>query len=99
MKTFDPISEPPIPLADVPKLKLFPRRPHVCSIFRWAQKGLRGHRLETLSVGGTKCTSEAALVRFFERISDPAAIVQPTTTTQRRRAQEKVNRQLDAAGI
>jgi hypothetical protein len=94
----DPTLEPPIALADVPKIRWLPKRPHICSVFRWAQKGLRGHRLEVISIGGTRCTSEAALVRFFERISDPTAPIQTTTTAQRARQVEATNRRLEKAG-
>ena len=34
---------------------------HVATLYRWAQRGLRGIRLETLQIGGTKFTSAAAL--------------------------------------
>jgi len=46
------------------------KRPHPSTLFRWASRGLRGVRLETLSVGGTTCTSAAALQRFFQRLTE-----------------------------
>ena len=57
-----------ITLADA--AALIPRRrmgrpAHPSTLFRWADAGLRGIRLETIQVGGTKCTSRAALFRFF----------------------------------
>ena len=62
--------------------KLLPRRRrgrkvHVSCIFRWAQAGLKSAsgmvvRLETVRVGGTKCTSKEALQRFFDRLQDPS---------------------------
>ena len=42
---------------------------HVATIHRWASHGVRGVVLETLQVGGTRCTSREALQRFFERLS------------------------------
>ncbi len=71
---FDPSVEPPIPLGQVNKLPWLPRRRrgrkiHTSTVFRWVQVGLRGIRLEAIRVGGTRCTSEAALRRFFERLS------------------------------
>lgn len=41
------------------------RRVNVSTLYRWATKGLRGARLETVQVGGTRCTSREALDRFF----------------------------------
>lgn len=50
--------------------KLLPRRragrkPHVSTLYRWASNGLKGVVLETVQVGGTTCTSQEALQRFF----------------------------------
>ncbi len=42
---------------------------HPFTIFRWAKKGLRGTKLETIRVGGTLCTSVEALQRFFNELS------------------------------
>ena len=46
----------------------------VDTIYRWATKGMRGFRLETIRIGGTLCTSHEALQRFFDRLTeaDPA---------------------------
>jgi hypothetical protein len=35
------------------------------TLWRWATSGLRGVRLETTHIGGTRCTSLEALARFF----------------------------------
>lgn len=45
------------------------RKPHVTTLYRWAQRGCRGVKLETIQVGGTKCTSLEALQRFFDRLA------------------------------
>ena len=37
------------------------REVHVSTIYRWATAGCRGVVLETLQVGGTRCTSAEAL--------------------------------------
>ena len=47
------------------------RKTHVSTLFRWSTVGCRGVVLETLQVGGTRCTSREALQRFFERLSAP----------------------------
>ena len=45
------------------------RKTAVSTLYRWATTGVRGVVLETLQVGGTRCTSLAALQRFFDALS------------------------------
>jgi len=77
------------------------KRPAVSTIFRWAQHGVRGVRLETIQVGGTKCTSIEALQRFCERLtlangSNPES---PPSPARRRRAAERAERELAREGV
>lgn len=46
------------------------KRPHVATLYRWAQRGLRGVQLETIQIGGTLCTSMEAMQRFFDGLAD-----------------------------
>lgn len=99
----DMASEKVFPLADGPKH--LPRRRgnravHPATFFRWAQRGLRGIRLETLQVGGTKCTSVDAIQRFFERLGAAAdgTAPAPGTTKQRQAAAGRANDELAKAG-
>jgi hypothetical protein len=39
------------------------------TLFRWATKGCRGIVLETVFVGGSRCTSVQALQRFFTALT------------------------------
>lgn len=53
------------------------------TLFRWATKGCRGVVLESICIGGTRCTSKEALQRFFDgvtraRASAPASMAAPT---------------------
>jgi hypothetical protein len=68
----NPNVESLVALSDVCNL-LPPRRggkkPHVSCIYRWTTAGCRGEILESIQVGGTRCTSREALARFFERLS------------------------------
>lgn len=55
--------------------KYLPRRragkaPHPATLYRWANVGLNGIRLETIQIGGTLCTSIEALQRFFNDLSE-----------------------------
>lgn len=45
------------------------KRPHPNTLHRWASEGVGGHRLETIQIGGTRCTSLEALQRFFDRLA------------------------------
>ena len=45
------------------------KRPHVSTLYRWCSHGFQGVQLEVIRIGGTLCTSEEALQRFFERIT------------------------------
>lgn len=74
------------------------QRPHPATMFRWAQKGVRGIVLETLRVGGTLCTSTEALQRFCERCTNPTA--SPGRTTRaRQKAFDDAARELDSEGV
>ena len=46
------------------------RKTHVSCLYRWSTHGCRGVVLETIQVGGTRCTSQETLQRFFERLSE-----------------------------
>ncbi|MGE3172488.1 MAG: DUF1580 domain-containing protein [Planctomycetota bacterium] len=39
------------------------------TLHRWATRGCRGVALETLLIGGSRCTSMEALERFLHRVS------------------------------
>jgi hypothetical protein len=65
-------SEQVFPLSDA--AETIPRRRRgrktaVSTLHRWATNGVKGVILETLQVGGTRCTSLGALQRFFDRLS------------------------------
>jgi hypothetical protein len=87
------------------------RKTHVSTLFRWTTIGCRGVVLESLQCGGTRCTSRAALQRFFERLSapvqagavgggrpNPGPVVGGRTLAQRERASAKAGRKLAEMG-
>ena len=102
---FDPTEEPPIRLRDVPKIKWLPPRRgggrlNIATVFRWTKRGVRGVVLETICIGNTRCTSEAALVRFFQRLAMPKSTPPGTRTpAERAAAHARVTAALKAAGI
>ena len=73
-------------------------RPHVATLYRWAQRGIKGIRLETIQVGGTLCTSTEALQRFFDRLSEPREPA-PNKSPHREREIEAAERECREAGI
>jgi len=97
-------SEALIPLRQA--ARLLPKRragkpAHVATLYRWAQRGLRGVRLETIQVGGTLCTTREALQRFFDRLSkDPEPeTARERSSAARERAAQRVDEELERLGI
>ena len=89
-----------VPLREVPRLlppRASGRRIHISAVYRWAQRGVRGIRLETARVGGTTYTSREALQRFADagRCADSAP-VPPVTPSHRRRQIEAASRRVQA---
>jgi hypothetical protein len=53
------------------------------TMWRWAQKGVRGIRLETLRVGGRRYSSVEAYERFLVRLNEPAGAKPDVPSRQR----------------
>lgn len=53
-------------LKDVPKI--VPTRPCFATVWRWTQRGVRGHRLATYKIGSRVITSHESVHRFLEAI-------------------------------
>lgn len=53
------------------------KKPHVSTLYRWAEHGIRGVKLETVQIGGTRCTSLEAMQRFTDRLSNQSATLKP----------------------
>jgi Protein of unknown function (DUF1580) len=83
------------------------KRVNVATLYRWASHGCRGVRLETLQIGGTKCTSLEALQRFFDRLTNPGCdhglaerpAHQPAPVRRRERDNKAVAAELERLGI
>jgi len=84
----------------------------VCTVWRWAHRGLRGEHLEYARVGRRVCTSPEALQRFFTRLVEldervppdtrslpPGLKRSPVTSKQRQRALAEADAVLRRAGI
>ena len=73
-------------------------RPHLATLYRWANRGIKGVKLETLQVGGTLCTSIEALQRFFDRLSEPRQ-PRPNKDPHRQRRIAAAERECNQEGI
>ena len=65
------IEEEPIPLDQIPAEHIPGRgKPvHQVTLSLWYRRGIRGVKLETILIGGRRCTSLPALNRFYQAIS------------------------------
>ena len=91
----DIASEQLVPLNEVPKLlpaRGNGKRIHISAIYRWAQRGVRGTRLEVIRVGGTTYTSREALQRFASPPAEPVQYAKPKTATRDRQLESALQR-------
>ena len=88
--------------------KLLPRRrsgkrPHVSCLYRWTTSGCKGVILESIQIGGTRCTSKEALGRFFEGLTYAEGSGSDRTPDRRQRGRQRqiadAERELAAAGM
>ncbi len=78
------------------------RRLHLSTIYRWAQRGVRGVLLETISVGGARMTSTQAIQRFCDGVTAArqGRLVKPKRRTKPASPRAKAaKRRLDSARI
>ena len=97
----DPTSERLLSLAQAAKRlpkRRGGKRPHVSCLYRWTVNGCRGVILESIQVGGTRCTSEEALARFFEQLTYSDSSLSQRSPAQRRKAMEAAQRELEILG-
>lgn len=99
-------SEELIPLSQVPFLEFMPRRRAgsklaLSTLYRWANRGSRGRRLETFRVGGAVCTTLSALERFFSADVTPVENLKPSPILHpvKKLRQKGVEQALDQLGI
>ena len=98
----DLLSEQVVTLCEAAKRlpRLRKNRPvHVSTLWRWALRGLRGVRLETTMIGGVRVTSTEALQRFFARLASNNGAEQGTPGERRFSELQRIETELDKAGI
>jgi hypothetical protein len=86
-----------IPLARASQA--IPSRPHASTAVRWARRGVRGVKLETILIGGRRFTSHEAIGRFVSRLSEPQPAELPASTTDRERELQGAEQELDLLGF
>ncbi len=94
----DPLLENVVSLADAAKLlpaRRGGKRPHVSCVYRWTVSGCRGVVLESLQIGGTRCTSLEALSRFFVSLTADVTRALPHAAAQSVQAIVAAERSLD----
>ena len=79
------------------------KKTHVSCVYRWTQLGCRGVLLESIQIGGTRCTSKEAIARFFGTLTAQAdhqpVVPAPGHSRKRRQQIEAAERRLTAAGV
>ena len=53
------------------------RTPHVATVWRWCSRGVRGVRLESLVIGGTRLVTQDAIDRFLAATNGKGATANP----------------------
>jgi hypothetical protein len=85
--------------AKLPQVCRNGKRPAISTLWRWAGSGCRGVKLEVRRVGGTLCTTAAAVDRFLAALNGEAAATPGVTPRMRDKAIASAERELDAAGV
>ncbi len=67
------------------------------TVWRWVLNGCRGHKLETVLVGGTRFTSHEAIERFQAAINGTS--VPSVTPADRQASIDRARRVCERAGI
>lgn len=91
-----------ITLTEAVKLDFWPSRRggrlSLGTIYRWAQVGVGGIRLEVVKIGSALCTSLPAIHRFIERLTAADTRLTPSesgpTVAARRREVESANQRV-----
>jgi hypothetical protein len=101
--------EKPIPIDEIPAEHIPGRggKPvHQVTLSLWYRRGVRGVKLETLLIGGRRCTSIEALNRFYQAISQashpshqPPAEAAPRTDRDRSKAVRGAMADLKRRGV
>jgi hypothetical protein len=97
--SIDPTNEQLIPFNAAREAFPGGKRLALQTVHRWRQKGVRGTKLETILIGGSRFTSAEAIQRFIAA-QNPTESPEPAITgSQRKTMAATANRILAEAGI
>lgn len=76
------------------------RKIHVATVYRWTTTGCRGVVLESIQIGGARCTSREALQRFVDRLTALSlGVTDDGATNKVRQSADEVAAELNRLGI
>lgn len=75
------------------------KRPHVSCVYRWTKSGCRGVVLESVQIGGTRCTSREALSRFIANLTAANDTIAMAPVPSRQPHVARAERKLDQLGL
>lgn len=77
----------------------FPGCPHVSTLFRWALRGIKGTKLETVVCGGRRYTSLEAIGRFLAKLNRAPPAPGPPPPPRCQQKNSRVEEELTRLGI
>jgi Protein of unknown function (DUF1580) len=75
------------------------KRPAIATLHRYVNQGYHGVVLEFVQVAGTRCTSQAAVARFLERITNLSPCPGDTSHPSRPKTAQQIDQALEEAGF
>ena len=75
------------------------KNPHVSTVYRWVNRGVRGVHLESVQVGGILYTSFEAIRRFLVRLNPDDEPQDRSPDRKRKQSIERDEAELDRIGI
>lgn len=68
---------------------------NIATVYRWTMRGVRGRRLESVRIGGSRYTSVEAISRWIRELNPdaPRSVPSPARDTERSRITEQILRE------
>jgi hypothetical protein len=71
---------------------------HISTVWRWALRGCKGHKLESFSVGGKRFSTLPAYERWLARINGEL-VIRDDMPRRRERSIERAERRAEQLGV